>query len=99
MTIKCGDHNYKLKNSNVMKTLQINLQETMFYFDKPEICNSIAAVFHEHLNILLMSITYKEHQEEILLLLKIQFKMIRPTILWTDSFSIDSWDNKILGSK
>ena len=78
-----------------LRFLWLNLNQFVVYYDKPNTVNAVVAIGSKHKQLLIIRPEYRNEEKQIVAVIRYVTNMSKYTLLYGDSFTIDTWDHKI----
>ena len=77
--------------SEKLRKLEVNLQQSIIWTGREDVCNTICAITQKHRNLVVISLEDIAIEKQILAICGIE----NPNVIYGDSFRIDTWDRRI----
>lgn len=74
--------------------LPFNLQQGAIHTGKEHVCNTVCAIYDKNKEVVVISPVYRAYELHIYHFLLSKIDGV-PSIIYGDSFSLDTWDRKI----
>jgi CTP:phosphocholine cytidylyltransferase-like protein len=74
-----------------LQKIPVNMQQSVIWTQQPEVTNTICAITHQHRNMIVVMAGFQGILPEIEECAGIE----NPTILYGDSFFVDTWDYRV----
>jgi hypothetical protein len=74
-----------------LQKIPVNMQQSVIWTQQPEVSNTICAITHQHRDVIVVMAGFQGILPEITECAGIE----NPTILYGDSFNVDTWDYRV----
>jgi hypothetical protein len=74
-----------------LQKIAVNMQQSVIWTQQPEVSNTICAITHQHRDVIVVMAGFQGILPEITECAGIE----NPTILYGDSFNVDTWDYRV----